>query len=249
MTQSASMQQPQQSSAPPSGGVWATIETTFKGSVTDIIYGMEDGTVSISGLVAGVALSASSSRPVLLAGAAGAVAAAISMMAGDFLQKQSQRESVQSKKRHEQWEVKHDPRQERQEIVRYLERNGFSKQETDTVIKGLEDDRHLMLKLQDVLEIHGPLSIEESPLAHSIWMFISDIIAAFTPVIRFALFSLATARIVSAVAATVILIILGVGRGVVGHRSLVITTIETLAIALGAALGGIVISKLLQGGL
>ncbi len=249
MPQSASKQQPQQSSAPPSGGVWSTIESTFKGSVTDIIYGMEDGTVSIFGLVAGVALSASSSKPVLLAGAAGAVAAAISMMAGDFLQKQSQAESIQSEKHHERSEVKHHPEQEQQEIVRYLRGHGFNQQDTDTVMNGLKHDHRLMLKFQDVLEIHGPLTMKVSPLAHSIWMFISDIIAAFTPVIPFALFPLTMARIISVIAATVILIILGLGRGVVGHRSLVITTLETLGIGLGAALGGIVISKLLQGGL
>lgn len=246
MAKSATRQQARSKS---SGGLWATIRQSFKGSVTDIIYGMEDGTVSIFGLVAGVALSASSSKPVLLAGATGAIAAAISMMAGDFLQKQSQQESIQSKKQHEQVEVKDHPHQEQEEIVRYLRSHGFSQQDSTAVINGLGNDRSLMLKLQDVLEIHGPLTMPVSPLAHSIWMFISDIIAAFTPVLPFAFFSLGLARIVSVAAAFVILVILGVGRGIVGHRNILITTFETLGIALGAALGGIIISKLLQGGL
>lgn len=250
MAQSASKQQSRQrTSTNRSRGPWAAIAQSFKGSVTDIIYGMEDGTVSIFGLVAGVALSANSPKPVLLAGASGAVAAAISMMAGDFLQKQSQKQSIQSKKQHERSEVKEHPQQEQQEIVQYLRGHGFSKQDTDTVMSGLQHDRTLMLKFQDVLEINGPLTMKVSPLAHSIWMFISDIIAAFTPVIPFALFSLGLARVISVVAATIILIILGVGRGIVGHRNILITTLETLGIGLGAALGGIIISKLLQGGL
>jgi hypothetical protein len=57
------------------------IKTSFSESVGDIVFGMEDGRVSIFGLVFGVAASASNSQTVLLAGATGAAAAAVSMMA------------------------------------------------------------------------------------------------------------------------------------------------------------------------
>ena len=63
----------------------AEIKTSFLQSVGDIVFGMEDGTVSIFGLVFGVAASASGSQAVLLAGATGAAAAAVSMMAGTYL--------------------------------------------------------------------------------------------------------------------------------------------------------------------
>ena len=46
---------------------------------------MVDGTVSIFGLVFGLAASACNSHEVLLAGATGAAAAAVSMMAGTYL--------------------------------------------------------------------------------------------------------------------------------------------------------------------
>ena len=49
-----------------------------------VVFGMEDGTVSIFGLVFGVAASATNSQTVLLAGATGAVSAAVSMMAGTY---------------------------------------------------------------------------------------------------------------------------------------------------------------------
>ncbi len=61
------------------------IRRSFLASVGSIVFGMEDGTVSIFGLVFGVAVSAPDSRAVLLAGGTGAVAAAVSMMAGPFL--------------------------------------------------------------------------------------------------------------------------------------------------------------------
>ena len=59
----------------------ARIRRSFDASVGSIVFGMEDGTVSIFGLVFGVAASAPDSNAVLLAGATGAAAAAVSMMA------------------------------------------------------------------------------------------------------------------------------------------------------------------------
>ena len=44
------------------------IRRSFLASVGSIVFGMEDGTVSIFGLVFGVAVSAPDSRAVLLAG-------------------------------------------------------------------------------------------------------------------------------------------------------------------------------------
>src|SRR6266536_507914 len=61
--------------------VWSSLHD----SIGEIVFGMEDGTVSIFGLVFGVAASAPDATTVLLAGATGAAAAAVSMMAGTFL--------------------------------------------------------------------------------------------------------------------------------------------------------------------
>lgn len=56
----------------------------------DIVFGMEDGTVSIFGLVLGVAASSTDRRAVLIAGCSGACAAAVSMMAGVYLEAETQ---------------------------------------------------------------------------------------------------------------------------------------------------------------
>src|SRR6185369_14934765 len=61
------------------------IKRSFRASFGDIVFGMEDGTVSIFGLVFGVAATTSDTRVVLVAGMTGAVAAAVSMMAGAYL--------------------------------------------------------------------------------------------------------------------------------------------------------------------
>jgi hypothetical protein len=76
-------------SAVPSPSFLYRIRESLRGSAGDIVYGMEDGAVSILGLVLGVAAGAQSGSAVFLAGATGAIAASVSMMAGLYLDLES----------------------------------------------------------------------------------------------------------------------------------------------------------------
>ena len=77
-------------------------------------------------------------------------------------------------------------------------------------------------------------------------MFITDLFAASVPVIPFALFSLATARIVSLLVTFVLLVLLGVGRAKVGRRRLLPTVAQTVGIAAAAALADVGVGKLIS---
>jgi VIT1/CCC1 family predicted Fe2+/Mn2+ transporter len=70
------------------------LKKSFVESAGTIVFGMEDGTVSIFGLVFGVAATTSSSVAVLVAGASGAAAAAVSMMAGAYLDAETSRDEL-----------------------------------------------------------------------------------------------------------------------------------------------------------
>ena len=74
------------------------ISASFKASFGDIVFGMEDGTVSIFGLVFGVAASTSDRRVVLVAGMTGAIAAAVSMMAGAYLDAETARDQARAER-------------------------------------------------------------------------------------------------------------------------------------------------------
>src|SRR5450759_3560161 len=65
------------------------LRDSLHAAIGDVAFGMEDGAVSIAGLVFGVAASTNDRSIVLLAGAAGAVAGAVSMMAGTYLDVES----------------------------------------------------------------------------------------------------------------------------------------------------------------
>ena len=76
-------------------------------------------------------------------------------------------------------------------------------------------------------------------------MFVTDLFAASVPVVPFTLFSLGTARVVSLSVAFVLLVLLGIGRSVIGHRGVLPTVAETVGIAAAAAVAGLVVGKLI----
>ena len=68
-------------------------------SAGTVVFGMEDGTVSIFGLIFGVAATTSNTATVVIAGATGAVAAAVSMMAGVYLDAETTRDALAAKQK------------------------------------------------------------------------------------------------------------------------------------------------------
>src|ERR1700757_1721143 len=74
------------------------LRTSLVNSAGTIVFGMEDGTVSIFGLIFGVAATTPSTAAAVIAGASGAVAAAVSMMAGVFLDVETTRDAIEAKR-------------------------------------------------------------------------------------------------------------------------------------------------------
>ena len=77
-------------------------------------------------------------------------------------------------------------------------------------------------------------------------MFVADLLAASIPVIPFALLPLATARTVSLLLTTGLLVLLGIGRSLIVHTNLWLTVVETLVIAGVAAAAGVLIGMLVS---
>jgi VIT1/CCC1 family predicted Fe2+/Mn2+ transporter len=58
---------------------------------------------------------------------------------------------------------------------------------------------------------------------------------------------LSSARTLSLVITTLLLLLLGVGSGIIGHENLVVTALQTLAIGAAAAVGGLLMGTLITG--
>ncbi len=230
----------------PQPNLRTALTTSFKASIGDIVFGMEDGTVSIFGLVAGVSLTASSGRSVLVAGAAGAVAAAVSMMAGVFLDLQSERDRDRVESRQRLAAVTADPSHEIAVLIARLDRTGLQ----PATLAAIHDD--LSSRPAGLLELERNTTVSSSsqrqqPVAHALWMFASDLFAGLTPVLAFAVLPLEKARPVSLLMTLMLLVLLGYGRARIGERAVLPTVLTTVSIAGCAALAGVSIGLWLNG--
>jgi VIT1/CCC1 family predicted Fe2+/Mn2+ transporter len=218
----------------------ARIKASFRASFGDIVFGMEDGTVSIFGLVFGVAASTSDSRVVLVAGLTGAAAAAVSMMAGAYLDAETALDQARAARARNAVD---DPTLFASEPMREQLRAGGL---TPAALAALEAVAQAHPEMPGALRTafgreNGNAA---SPLGHALWMFVSDLFAALVPVIPFALLPIATARYVSVACTAVVLIALGIGRARIGRRRVWSTTLQTLAIAAAAGLAGVAVGAL-----
>ena len=229
-------------------GIRSRVGASFQASVGDIVFGMEDGAVSIFGLVFGVAVSAPDSHAVVLAGATGAVAGAVSMMAGAFLDSQSVRDRARAEITAKRDELARDADAVRTRIAGRLRRIGFTDEEATVVVTALTREPGAMLMYEEAVELRLGDTAYQDPRAHAAWMFGSDVIAAAVPVLPFLFLPIDQARVVSLVVTTVLLVLLGIGRGLVAKRSVLTTTLETLVVAAAAAIAGVAIGHLVGGG-
>jgi VIT1/CCC1 family predicted Fe2+/Mn2+ transporter len=220
---------------------------SLRASAGSIIFGMEDGTVSIFGLVFGVSASAPNAHTVLLAGSTGAAAAAVSMMAGTYLDVQSSNDQAKVVLGDERRRIESDRNDDDAVVAGRLVADGFTKDEADRVLAIVGAHEDVRVKLGVEVRTGTVPDARQDAVVQSAWMFLADLVAASVPVIPFAIFSLATARIVSLVMTFALIVVLGVGRASLGRRPVLPTVMQTLAIAAGAGLAGVLIGRLVGG--
>lgn len=206
---------------------------------------MEDGTVSIFGLVAGVAISGETSKQVLLAGATGAIAAAVSMMAGVFLDLQSERDQAIVEAKQRRATLQSNPDQAIGSLMERLQHAGLSQATLSAIQADLQAAPPSLLTVESAFKVQTSAQ-QQKPLAHALWMFVSDLFAGLTPVLAFAFLPLAEARWISIGMTALLLILLGYGRARIGQRAVLPTVLQTVGIAGMAAIAGILIGQLIN---
>ncbi len=238
---------PEGDAGTPSAGrtLMGRIRQSFVASAGSIVFGMEDGTVSIFGLVFGVAAAAPDSHAVLLAGGTGAVAAAVSMMAGTFLDVESTNDQAAARLEQERAHYEAHQHEESQLLRGRLISAGFSSSEAETVLGVVGRHPEAELRLAAAAGLGTGEMARKSPFVQSAWMFVTDLFAASVPVLPFAFLTLTAARIVSLFVTLVLLIFLGIGRGAIGQRRVLPTVIETIVIGAAAAGAGVGVGKLI----
>jgi len=229
------------------GSSCSRLKASIHDSAGEIVFGMSDGVVSIFGLVLGVAAGAQSGNVVFLAGATGAIAASVSMMAALYLDLESEGDEARVETKRREEEIRRDPTSAVNKLMGVLQGTGLSPRSLDAIRDDMQANPLAIRRVEDAISCEEePPARKVSPLVHATWMGISNFVAGITPVIPFALLPFAKARLVCIAGTATLLILLGIGRARIGNRPLARTVFETIAIAAAAAIAGVCIGWLIS---
>jgi VIT1/CCC1 family predicted Fe2+/Mn2+ transporter len=219
---------------------------SLRASAGTIVFGMMDGTVSIFGLIFGVAATTSSTATVLIAGASGAAAAAVSMMAGAYLDVETSRDEMAANRARLQSDLPLEAAQTDAQLSKRLAAAGLTRGRSAALIGAVRHDPEALKGLLSALQA-GP-EVALNPWEQALWMLLADFLSAAIPILPFVLLPIPQARLVSATVTTALLVGLGIGRARIAKRSTARTVTETVAIGIAAALAGVAIGILVERG-
>jgi VIT1/CCC1 family predicted Fe2+/Mn2+ transporter len=221
------------------GSSWQRLRSSFDKSVGTIVFGMEDGTVSIFGLIFGVAATTTDTKTVLIAGASGAAAAAVSMMAGSYLDAETTRDEAAASRSALLASTHADTA-----LSSHLTTMGLTAEQSDVLATAVQGNHNARDALLLAIKAAPPTPLD--PLEQALWMLLADFLAAAVPILPFIFLPILQARIVSGVVTVGLLIALGIGRARIAKRNTIRTVLETVSIGVAAALAGVALGVLVD---
>jgi VIT1/CCC1 family predicted Fe2+/Mn2+ transporter len=206
------------------------------------VLGADDGIVSISSLMIGVAASSASKEAILVAGVAGLVAGSMSMAVGEYVSVSAQRDAEQADVGRETRELASRPQAELDELALIYMQRGLERELAMRVAEQLSARDRLGAHLRD------ELGIDQASLARPMqaaWISAASF-ASFAVVPIVALLVAPAAARISAIAALSLISLAGLGAfgghlggAPLGRAALRVTIGGVLAMAATAAIGRI----------
>jgi VIT1/CCC1 family predicted Fe2+/Mn2+ transporter/rubrerythrin len=205
------------------------------GGVRDVIFGANDGLVSILALLAGVYGAVTESRVILIAGVAGAIAGTISMGAGAYLSSKSEQEVTEKESERKGIRRRRTPEEEKAELVRFYQARGFKKQEAEAIAHRVSAQMEVEAEYTVGEELG--LTPEEAwpPWKAAVLTGLSFAIASVVPILPFAILPVTAAAIAAAVASIAALFAVGASKATFTRKSWVTSGLEMMAIGTVAA--------------
>lgn len=202
------------------------------------VLGANDGTISVSSLVVGVAAAGASRNSILLTGVAGLVAGAMSMAAGEYVSVQSQADTEGADIEKERHELEDQPVRELEELTSIYVKRGLDRPLARLVAEKLTSGDALEAHARDELGITETLRAR--PIQAAMASAISFVVGAVVPIGTVLLAPPALVAEVSSATALITLLILGGTAAYAGGASVVKGAIRVAfwgALAMGITAG------------
>ncbi len=226
--------------------VGARHRSTLGGTLRASVFGVNDGLISNMSLVLGVTGAGAASGYVLTAGAAGLLAGALSMAAGEYVSVRSQREMYEYQMALEREELAEYPQEEAEELALIYQARGVD------LAQAREVSRALLARPAQALDV---LAREElglnpddlgSPWRAALSSFVTFAAGAAVPLLPFLLHQQAARAIVAAALLTAVaLFTVGLGLSLFTGRQALRSALRMLLIGGAAGLVSFLVGRAL----
>jgi VIT1/CCC1 family predicted Fe2+/Mn2+ transporter len=125
--------------------------------IREVVFGANDGLVTLIGFVAGVTGALSTTRPIILASEALIIAGTVSMGIGAYLSSKAQRDFFEHEIERERWEIEYMPDMETAEVREHYQAMGFSQSEVEMIVKRITGNPKFWLRFM----MHEELGLVE----------------------------------------------------------------------------------------
>lgn len=209
------------------------------------VFGVSDGLVSNTSLIMGVSGAISDTRTILITGAAGLLAGALSMAAGEYVSVSSQRELFETEIAKEREELKTQPREEIDELARIYHRRGLPLDVACRISKALSKDLKVALETHAREELGLNPDDLGSPIGAAVSSFVSFGLGALVPLLPFLLGAGQKSFGIAVGLAAIALVLVGVAAAAVTGQRRLHGGVRLLLVGGGAGVVAYLIGRLL----
>lgn len=218
--------------------------------IKDVVFGINDGIVTIVAFLAGLQGAHLETRLVILASLAVIFSGAISMALGDYISTKSQQRYFHREVELEKKHIKELTDLELKEVEEYFKTKGATEEELQNLKKMFERNHDMLLEFMMKHEFGMPHEEDLNPIKASIIMGIFYTVAGFIPLFPFLLgIDLMLTLIIAGVISVGELFIAGVLRTLVTGEGKIMGGLETMIIGIIAIilgyLAGVIIDVLI----
>ncbi len=215
-------------------------------NIREVVFGMQDGILTTAGVLCGLAGALPRRYEVILTALASTAAGAISMAAGAYLGTRAEGEVLEGELNRARDEVVHEPYLIQEGLLDQLAKEGLSREAGYRVVKLLSSAPEALTRTAEQKVYGIGENLVSNPVADGVVMGFAFVIGALVPLIPFVLVASTNRGLIAAVIATAAALF-GVGyfEGWLADRGRFSSGAHFLSIALGAAVAGFAIGKLI----
>lgn len=196
--------------------------------IREVVFGGQDGLISTTTLVAGIAATTTQRVVVVVAGTIAAIAGALSMAVGSYLASRAQRQLYEAELANEQREIAEKPGEEMAEVLAALIGRGMPRRDAIEVMRRIAAHPRLMLELLGALELGLVPESLSSPTHDALVTGLAFVAGSAVPLLPFMVLGVKPALLAAMLLTLSALFALGAVKAWLAGRPLVVSGLEVV---------------------